>query len=116
MKINKFTTLLSIALTGLIAFYLSSIVSTNKFSLIFGFGAFISLCSSLIGAISISFDYDRTTTLTKTTSAIFFSVILSSQIIFTFIDEFEIPSYIFATGGLTILYILVVYGISKSKH
>jgi hypothetical protein len=71
---------------------------------------------SLVGTVSLSFEYDRTTALTRTTSGIFMANLLTSQIIFTVLNSFSIQTYVLVTGGLTILYALTVYGISRSKH
>ena len=115
MRINTFTAILSVALAAIIAFFLSFYVSgANK--LLVGIGSFLSMAITLIGAISLSFAYDRTTTLTKTTSGIFFILILISQIVFTAINSFLLPTYILVTGSAAIFYTLIVYGISKSKH
>ena len=115
MKINTFTSILSIALAGIIAFFLSFYVSgENKW--IVGIGSLLSLGISLAGTVSLSFDYDRTTTLTRITSGVFFVALLISQIIFTAINSFLLPTYVLITGGLTILYAMLVYRISRSKH
>lgn len=115
MKINTFTAILSFALAGLIAFFLSFYVSgENKW--IVGIGSLLTLAISLVGTVSLSFDYDRTATLTRITSGVFFVALLISQIIFTAINSFLLPTYVLVTGGLTILYVMLVYGISRSKH
>lgn len=115
MKINTFTAFLSIVLAGIIAFFLSFYVAGEN-KMILGIGSFITLALTLAGTVSLSFEYDRTTTLTRTTSGIFFSLILASQIVFTAINVFLLPTYILVIGCATILYVLIVYGISKSKH
>lgn len=115
MKINTFTAILSFALAGLIAFFLSFYVSgENKW--ILGIGSFLTLAISMAGTVSLSFDYDRTTILTRTTSGVFFALLLASQIVFVVMDPFLLPTYVLVTGGMTILYVLIVYGISRSKH
>lgn len=115
MKINTFTAILSIALAGIIAFFLSFYVSGDN-KLLLGIGSFVSMALTLTGTLSLSFEYDRTTTLTRTTSGIFFSLILASQIVFTAINGFLLPTYILVTGCATILYALIIYGLSRSTH
>ena len=115
MKINTFTAILSVALAGIIAFFLSFYVSGDN-KLLVGTGSFLSLALTLIGSISLSFEYDRITTLTRTTSGVFFVLLLISQIVFTAVNGFMLPTYILVTGSATIFYIVIVYGISKSKH
>ena len=115
MRVNTITAILSILLAAIIAFFLSFYVSgTNKW--ILGIGSFFTLGSALAGTVSLSFDYDRTTMLTRTISGVFFALILISQIFFVVIDRFLLPTYVLVTGGMAILFALVVYGISRSKH
>lgn len=115
MKVNTFTTILSFALAGLIAFFLSFYVAgENKWLL--GIGSFLTLAISMSGTVSLSFDYDRTTMLTSTTSGVFFALLLASQIVFVVMDAFLLPTYVLVTGGMTLLYVLIVYGIYRSKH
>jgi hypothetical protein len=116
MKINKFTLILCAALAFLIAFFLSSRIDTSGFKLILGIGCFISLSTTLAGTISVSFNYNRTTTLTKTSSGIFFFLLLISQFIYSSLESFTIASYLLVTGGLMILHAIIVYGLSNSKH
>jgi hypothetical protein len=115
MKINTFTAILSVALAGIIAFFLSFYVTEDN-KVLLGIGSFVSMALTLTGTLSLSFEYDRTTTLTRTTSGVFFILILISQIVFTAINSFLLPTYILVTGSATIFYTLIVYGISKSKH
>jgi len=115
MKANTLTTILSLVLATLVAFFLSYyVIGENK--LIIGIGSFITLAATLIGTFSISFDYDRTTTLTKTLSGVFVVLILISQIIFTTFSTFVIPAYLLVEGGLMIIYIIIMNAIKKSKH
>lgn len=115
MKINPFTLILSLALAGLITFYLSFYISgVNK--LVLGVGSFLTIAISMTGTVSLSFDYDRTTMLARITSAVFFAMILVSQIAFVSMSTFLLPSYVLVTGGMIILYVLFLYGISRTKH
>ena len=115
MKINTFTAILSVALAGIIAFFLSFYVTGDN-KLLLGIGSFLSMALTLTGTISLSFESDRTTILTRTTSGVFLILILISQIIFTVFNSFILPTYVLVTGCMSILYALIVYGISKSKH
>lgn len=115
MKANTFTTILSLVLATLIAFFLSFyVLGENK--LIIGIGSFITLAATLVGTFSISFDYERTTTLIRTLSGVFVVLILISQIIFTLYSTFALPAYILVEGGLMIMYIIITNAIKKSTH
>jgi hypothetical protein len=114
MKINTFTLILSLLLAAIISYFLSSYqLDGNK--LILGIGCFIGLTISGTSAFSISFDYERTTTLTRTVGAVFFLLYLSSQIFFA-LTNFILPTYVLVNGSLIIFLLLLLYGISKSKH
>jgi hypothetical protein len=114
MKINKFTLILSLLLAVIISYFLSSYqVDSNK--LILGVGCFIGLFLSSASAFSISFDYERTTTLTRIVGAVFFLLYLSCQIFFA-LTNFILPTYVLVNGSLIIFLLLLLYGISKSKH
>ena len=114
MKINTFTTILALFLAAIISYFLSTYqVAINK--LVLGIGCFIGLFLSSALIFSVSFEYDRTTTLTRTSSTVFFILYLSSQIFFA-ITNFILPTYILINGSLVILFILIIYGIAKSKH
>lgn len=115
MKINLFTTILSLFLAATVAFFLSFYISGGN-KLILGIGCFITLAVTLVGTISISFDYVRTTILTRITSGVFFALLLTSQIIFTAVNSFLLPTYVLVSAVFTILYAVIVYGISRSKH
>ena len=115
MKLNTFTAILSIVLSIVIVYFLSFDVSDVDKTL-FVIGGFLSLSLTLLGILSLKFNYDRTTTLTRTTSAVFFIVLLIIQIIFSKSTDIIVQNYILATVGSLIIYLLVVYGIAKAKH
>jgi len=115
MKINTYTTILSLVLAAIISFALSWFMPKEN-QLLLGIGSYIALGLTAAGTISISFDYDRTTVLTRTTSGIFFVILLLSQIVFVALNEFSLPIYVLVTGCTTIIYSMIFYGISKSNH
>ena len=115
MKTNLFTLILSILLSSIVSFFLS-FYAPEENKAILGVGCFLALSLTLIGTVSLSFDYDKTTTLTRITSGIFSVIIFISQIIFALSESQIYPTYILITGSLVIFYALIVYGISKSEH
>lgn len=115
MKINKFTLLLSLLLAGIIAIFFSVyVIGPHKY--IIGIGAFLTLGITMAGMIGISFDYDRTTTLTRTASGIFFVSLLASQILFVLFGSFQLATYVLVAMGVMTIYVMVMYGLSRSKH
>lgn len=115
MKINSFTAALCAVLGAIIAFFLSSYFEHQNV-LIVGVGSFITLSLSFIGAISITFEYEKTTVLTRTASAVFVCLNLIGHISFVIFSNFKLPTYVLIIGGITILHALITYAISKSSH
>jgi hypothetical protein len=114
MKINKLTAFLSCILASLISFFFSYYVSGDN-KIILALGSLLSLTGTLMGSMSISFEYGRTTILIRIISLIFFLAILISQIFFTLYSSFNFPIYILVTGGLFIIYFFAAYSISIFK-
>lgn len=114
MKINKFIAFLAFCLATLVSYFLSSYQEINN-KFILGIGCFVGLFISSVGTLALSFDYGRTTVLTKTTSAVFVILYLVSQIFFANIN-FTLPTYLFVNGMLIIFFLIVLYSISKSKY
>lgn len=114
MKVNKFPFLLAFLLASIIAYFFSTYHSNND-SLVIGIGAFLVLFTTAASSMSISFDYQRTTTLTRAVSGLFFALFLVSQIIFTS-TTFNFPTYVLVNGSMLILFLLIIYSIVKSKH
>jgi hypothetical protein len=115
MKLNLLTTILAIAMASIITFFLSSYF-TDKNNWLFSIGCFVSLGLTLLGTISLSFDYERTTMLTRTASGVFLLLLLGCQIIFASMHSFLVPTYVLVVGIMTVLHTLVVYGITKFEH
>lgn len=114
MKINKFTAFLAFCLATLVSYFLSSYQEINN-KFILGIGCFVGLFISSVGTLALSFDYGRTTVLTKTTSSVFFILYLVSQILFANLS-FTLPAYLLVNGILIIFLLIVLNSISKSKH
>lgn len=114
MKVNKFPLALAFLLALIIAYFFSTFHLNND-GLVIGLGTFLVLFTTVASTVSISFDYERTTTLARTVSGLFFILFLVSQIIFTYIT-FNFPTYILVNGSMLILFLLIIFSIVKSKH
>ena len=114
MKLNIFKTIMTLFLSLITSFYLAHYVDESK-KMYFFFGSFFSILVVLIGLIALSFEQNKITINTKVTSGLFLVFILFSQIFFSVYDSFIMPSYIFVTGSITIIYLITIYTISKTK-
>lgn len=115
MKINLFTAFISIAIAAIFSYFFSYFIS-NSNSILIATGSFISFSIVNIGLFSANFEYDKTTFLTRITSGIFACIMLTIQLVFFFYSTFSVPTYVLFTGVFILLYVLIMYGISKSKH
>ena len=112
MKINAVQTIIAIAVSLLIAYgFYHFHNGENK--ILLSAGSFMFLAATLVFSTGISFEYPRTTTNIRVVSGIFFFVAFISSLIFTFIS-FSVPAYIIINGILLLVFILIVYSISKS--
>jgi len=114
MKLNSVKSIISIAVSGLIAYgFYSFHVSNNK--LLLSVGSFLFLLLTLLFTLAVSFEQSRTTTMARTTSAIFFVIAFVSNLTFSFFN-FSIPIYIIVNGIALLTYFLITYSISKAKQ
>lgn len=114
MKINFIRTIISIAISALVAYgFYSFYEGTNL--LLLTCGSFIGLAITLFWSLSISLLQARTTTVVRTISGIFFVVFLVSNLIFSFLN-FTRPAYVIINGILMLLYILISYSIAREKQ
>ena len=114
MKVNKFPLVLAFLLALIIAYFFSTNNSSDDEHVI-GIGSFLFLFLSGASTVSLSFDFPRTTTLTRTISGLFFVLFLVSQMIFTS-TAFNFSTYILVNGSMFILFLLIIFSVVKSKH
>ena len=114
MKINFVQTIISVAVSLLIAYGLYSFHdSENK--ILLSVGSFIFFATTLTLTMGTNFNLPRTTANIRVVSGIFFVIALVSNLIFTFIN-FSVPSYIIVNGILLLVFISVVYSIYRAKQ
>lgn len=107
-------TLISVCISALFAYALYSISnSENKLLLSVGGGVFLTI--TLIATIAAQFSDSRTTTNIKALSGIFFTIGLISHLVYAFIS-FSPAAYIIPAGLLVLVYMSIVYSISKSSE
>jgi hypothetical protein len=114
MKINFVQTIISVAVSLLIAYGLYNFHdSENK--ILLSAGSFIFLAATLTLTVGTSFELPRTSANIRVVSGIFFVIALISNLIFTFVN-FPVPSYVITNGILFLTFISIVYSISKAKQ
>ena len=114
MNFNLIKTIISISISGLIAYGLYSFHS-EKNREVLAIGSFISFAITLLFSLAITFKFPRTTTLIRTVSFIFFFLALVSNLIFYF-TSFNQDAYIIINGILLLIYALIIYTVQKAKQ
>jgi hypothetical protein len=113
MKFNLITTIIAITACLLIAYGFYALFEGEQKLLLSG-GSFLFLALTLVTAIGIKFEQQRTTTNIRVVSAIFFIVALISNLIFSFC-QFSTPVYVLTNGILLLVFIFTVYSIGQTK-
>ena len=114
MKIDFVKSIISIAISGLIA-YGFYVFHNQENKDILALGSFVFLSVTLLFTLGIRFNLSRTSSLIKTVSILFFTVALISNLIFHFVN-FKNESYIIVNGILLLAYVLIIYSISKLRQ
>jgi hypothetical protein len=114
MKLNTFLIFISIIISALFTYLFSNYARPEVIPLICA-GTFLGFFCCFGGLLGLSFDYDRTTFLTKTVSSIFLLPTLIINLIFLK-GILDAPIYIFLFSSAILLQLLLIYSISKSKH
>jgi hypothetical protein len=114
MRINLVKSAIAIGVCGLIAFGFYRFHDGENKSLL-SLGSFLFSVVTLLWTIGINFEFPKTTTMIRTVSGIFFFVALLSNFLFSFSD-FSAPLYVIVNGVIMLIYVLIVYTISKAKQ
>ncbi len=118
MKINKVTTSIAIAISVLIsygfyAFWRGETYNTLHFATIIISLLFLVL--TLTSAIGISFKTSRITIIIRSVAGMFF---LIGFVLLILLANFSssLPFLVILMGGLTLIFVLIVYAVSKSRQ
>ncbi|KGO85258.1 hypothetical protein Q765_17345 [Flavobacterium rivuli WB 3.3-2 = DSM 21788] len=112
MKFNPVTTAIAIALGALIAYGFYSF-NDNALKVLLSLGSFLILSICLVFTIGGSYSYYSTNVNVRSTSLLFFTVAFISHFIFSF-TQFSASVYIVTHGILLLLYVLVLYKLTRS--
>ena len=76
----------------------------------------LSICLPTVAMFGVYLEDKSLTINTKLSSGIFASVLLINNIVFCFLNIFPLTLYIIITGGLLLIWMLVLYGVSRSRQ
>lgn len=116
MKINPVTLIISLAISGLIAYGFYSVWNGEQGSdlhLATTFFSFLFSTITLSSTISINFETERITTVIRTVAGVFFFLGLGTLILITKLTD-SLPFLVIGMGVLSLVFILIAYSISKS--
>jgi hypothetical protein len=114
MKIHAVNSLIAIAICALLVYGIVS-ADANLIKMATGFGAFISLASTLVLAIGVSFDNGRTGTNMRTLAFSFFVAALAMHGLFAFAG-FSQATYVITCGVFVLVYVLLANALLGTNH
>lgn len=114
MKINKVTAILAFLLSVLITYGVYSLsIEGQEYLAILIITSFITILTSLLGLLSISWPNSRKNVNIRVLSFVFVSIFVIEHIVISFIGV-KLSTLIILTGVLFLIYILLVYMISRT--
>lgn len=115
MKINIVPLFIAIAISALLSYALYCMAVNVVDAPLLAIAGFIDLGLPLAAAMSFSVENERATFNIKVLSIVFFIILLIINLIFGFIYS-TFSTYLIINGLLLLVWILIVYSISKSKQ
>ena len=115
MKANSALIAVAIIFSALISYALYCFSYSEETKILLSVGSGVMFCLTLVSALGITFECERTSTNIRVLSTVFFIVFLISNLIFTFIT-FSTSAYVITNGLLLVLWFLFAYSIAKSKQ
>jgi len=114
MKFNIIRTLIALGISSLVGYGLyENYTGANQILLVIGTIASLSIVGVL--AVGVDFELPRTSTNIKVISGVFFLIILSVNIGFSYF-QFSKVSYILSLGILMLIYGLLINSIHEAKQ
>lgn len=114
MKIKAIPLVIVLGISAIIAYGLYSFCTSDNAILLAIFGGLMSL-ATLATAFGVTIDSQGKSVNIKVVSLVFFVLALISNIVFARC-AFKTPTYIIVNGLLILIWLLIVYGISKADN
>lgn len=115
MKINIIPSIIAIILSMLIALGMYSWCRCKDMNLLIAIVGGICICLTSGLALGISWEDVRKSINIKIVSSVFASLEIAINVIFCSLITFSIPAYIITIGISLLIWMLVIYGISKAN-
>jgi len=114
MKFNLLKLMVSIGVSVFIAYGFYSLYD-GEGRLLLGVGSLLFLLSTTALSLAASFQQTRTTTMARTTAAVFFMIAFIINLLFSLIG-FSAELYVVTNGIAYLIFIWLIYSISKAKQ
>ena len=115
MKLNVIPCIIAIAVCALIVFGMYTWCRMEEMRLLVTIVSAISLLLTFGTMLAVTFPSSRTSINIKVTSGIFAGLFLITNIVFCCLSTFSQPLYIILNGFLLLIWLLVVYGITRAN-
>jgi hypothetical protein len=114
MKIDFVKTIIALAVSVLISYGFYSF-HHSEYSQLLVYSTFSELFLSSFFVLGLRLELNRTTTLIRTVSSIFFIIFLLTNILFSFFS-FSQQLYIIINGLFVLIGVLIIYSLLKAKQ
>ena len=115
MKINIVPTIISLAISALIAYALYVLCKTEGQELLLAIGGGIATFIPLTTTLGVRFEQSRTSANIATLGGVFTGIMLICCFIFALV-RFSPPVFIIVAGILLLVFIMIVYAIARAKQ
>lgn len=115
MKLSFIPAIISLLITALICYGINTYCNNIALSQLVTIGSIITIGIPMLFMMGVKFDDNRKKINIAILSALFVAVFLGSNLFFAFSLLSTETGYIITNGILALIYLLIVYGISKQK-
>lgn len=113
MKIIPLSAALVVILSAAISYFIADYTAEERMVVV-GIGCFMSLCATAIPGIAMRFSSDRIAMVGRTSSMVFFVVIILGQALYSGFSMTSVPLYLLMTTGLLVAHLLVLSAVIRS--
>ncbi len=115
MKINIILTLITLAISALLGFWVYSIAAAESHAILAGVFSTICFTIPLIMGLCVSYNTSASLINVRTLSVVFLMIMLVSHFYYAY-SGILMPFYLIINGILICIYVAIVYAIIKSKQ
>ena len=115
MKVKVVPTIIALGISALLAYALYNICHTEGKEMLLAIGGGLCLFLPLVTCLGVRFELSRTSANVAVVGAVFFVLMLVSNVIFAY-SHFETHAYVIVNGIILLLFLLIAYLIAKARQ